>query len=329
MFCPASFWPLFRLRGAIASAAFSVPVSPSCYCSDLPIFFTCSFHRLTLVPFTARILVRLTLPPSQNMSSTSESQGVALITGSSQGIGRAIAFRLARDGFDIALNDVSAKTGKLKETRKTIEEETGRRVIVCVADISAEEEVKGMVATVVKDLGGLDVMVANAGICPCGPLNDVTIDAWDHTFSINARGTFLCYKYASLQMIAQGRGGRIIGASSAAGKKGYELMGIYCSTKFAVRGLTQAAALEYGKHGITVNAYCPGAIDTDMSRKAAEELGGSGSSDAAFNAYKEKAAVGRFGSTDDVANLVSFFASKESGFVTGQSIIVDGGVCFD
>ncbi|KAK7443473.1 hypothetical protein VKT23_015647 [Stygiomarasmius scandens] len=260
------------------------------------------------------------------MSSSSSSKGVALITGSSQGIGLAIAHRLAKDGFDVGLNDISSKTDQLKEAQSQIVKETGRKVEIFPADISEEAEVKGMIEGVVKALGGLDVMVANAGICIAGPMLNLSVSEWDRIFAINVRGTFLCYQYAAKQMIAQGRGGRIMGACSGAGKQGQEHMSAYGSTKFALRGLNQASALELGRHGITCNLYAPGPIDTEMARAAA---GGIGNAEAVMAMYIERLAMKRFGNTEDVANLVSFLASKESQFITGQSINIDGGMLFD
>ncbi|KAK0207578.1 hypothetical protein IW262DRAFT_1419483 [Armillaria fumosa] len=198
--------------------------------------------------------------------SSSASKGVAIITGSAQGIGKAIALRLADDGFDVAINDIplDGKIAKLHDVQAEIIEK-GRRCGVFPGDISKEEDVKSMVEGVVNTLGGLDVMVANAGVCPTASVLDYTVEQWDRAFSINARGTFLCYQYAAKQMIKQGRGGRIIGSSSSAGKQGVRMMSLYSSTKSAIRGLTQGAALDLGKFGITVNAYAPGAVDTEMS----------------------------------------------------------------
>ncbi|KAJ3985070.1 NAD-binding protein [Lentinula detonsa] len=253
--------------------------------------------------------------------------GIAFVTGASQGIGKSIATRLASDGFEIAINDIAAKSSALEAVKKEIQELTGKHALICVGDVSVEENVKAMIDEVVKTFGSLDVMVANAGVCPCGPLNDVTLDEWERAFAINVRGTFLCYKYASLQMIAQGKGGRLIGASSGAGKQGQQMMGLYASTKFAIRGLTQSAAMEYGKHQITVNAYCPGPIDTEMVRKAAQDVGGD--TESVLNMYAKMSAVGRIGDPTDVANLVSFLASKHSGYMTGQTININGGILFD
>ncbi|KAK0193188.1 hypothetical protein F5146DRAFT_1029497 [Armillaria mellea] len=198
--------------------------------------------------------------------SSPASKGVAVVTGAAQGIGKAIALRLADDGFDVAVNDIplDGKITKLQEVQAEIIQK-GRRCGVFTGDISKEEDVKRMVEGVVSTLGGLDVMVANAGVCPTASVLDYTVEQWDRAFAINARGTFLCYQYAAKQMIKQGRGGRIIGSSSSAGKQGVRMMSLYSSTKSAIRGLTQGAALDLGKFGITVNAYAPGAVDTEMS----------------------------------------------------------------
>ncbi|KAF7328692.1 NAD(P)-binding protein [Mycena sanguinolenta] len=236
-------------------------------------------------------------------------KGIALVTGAAQGIGRSIALRLAEDGFDVAINDIPDNSKHL-------------------ADVSQEESVKEMVAEVVKAHGGLDVMVANAGIAGPyrTPLVELSAEQWDKVMAVNARGTFLCYKHAGLQMLAQGRGGRIIGASSYAGKKAIALQSVYSASKFAVRGLTQAAALEFGPHGITVNAVAPGAIVTPMltgAAKTAEQT------EMLLDRLKSAAPLNKLGTPEDIANLVSFLASKESQFITGQTISINGGIYFD
>ncbi|THU93552.1 acetoin reductase family protein [Dendrothele bispora CBS 962.96] len=250
-------------------------------------------------------------------STASVGKGVAFITGAAQGIGRAIALQLAEDGYDIGMNDLPGKQKMLEELEKVIQQRQGAgkdedgmgkdnssggrktRTALFFGDVSDEGSVKAMVEGVVEVLGGLDVMVANAGIVTATSLVETTMDEWDRTFAINARGTFLCYKYAAIQMIAQGRGGRIIGACSISGKVGRDLGTTYCATKFAVRSLTQTSALELGKYGITVNAYAPGVP------------------------------VGRLGQPEDVAHLVSYLVTKKAGFITGQSININGGRFFD
>ncbi|KAF8993638.1 acetoin reductase family protein [Cyathus striatus] len=240
----------------------------------------------------------------------SSSQGVAVITGSSQGIGKAIALRLADDGFDILVNDITSENKALQEVKDVIINK-GRRCFSYIADVSVESEIIGMIKFVVEELGGIDVMVANAGIASIGSIVDAPLEGFDKHYAVNVRGVFLCYKYAALQMIKQGRGGRIIGASSVAGKQG-NASPAYAASKFAVRGLTQSAGAELGKYGITVNAYAPGVIDTDMWKMFQDLLGDEAK---VFEANP----VGRLGTGDDIANLVSFLASSKSGFITGAS----------
>jgi len=257
------------------------------------------------------------------------SKGVALVTGSGQGIGRAISLRLADDGFDVAVNDIPSNRQNLESLVKEIESK-GRKSIIVVADVTQEDQVKAMVDTTVKDLGGLDVMVANAGIATFGvPIIKTTAEDFDRIFNVNVKGVFFCYKYAGLQMVAQGRGGRIIGASSTVGKTAQIYLGPYSASKFAVRGLTQSMAQELGSHRITVNSYCPGAIETPMLKEI----------DAAFAKMKPDAKEGDYykladaksplgykGAPEDIASVVSYIASKEAHFITGQSISVNGGV---
>jgi len=244
------------------------------------------------------------------------------VTGASQGIGRAIALRLAADGYDIALNDIPAQEATLRVTE---EESTslGRRAHCVLADVSSEEQVQTMVSDVVRELGGLDVMVANAGIYLKKGFVETTVEDLDRIYGINLRGTFLCYKYAGLQMIAQGRGGRIIGACSGLGKQASAHATAYSASKFGVRGLTQSAALEFGAHGITVNAYAPGPVKTPMWDGIAAKLR------TPIEVVEKGAAVGYMGVPTDIAALVSFLASKESHLITGQSINIDGGRFFD
>ncbi|KAJ7699209.1 hypothetical protein B0H17DRAFT_1006169 [Mycena rosella] len=251
------------------------------------------------------------------------SKGTALVTGAARGIGRQLALRLADDGFDVAVNDI-AESENLDTLVAEIQKK-GRASSKCIADVSQDTKVKEMVQRVVQQHGSLDAMVANAGILgPKKMLIEITSEEWDRVMSINARGPFLCYKYAGLQMIEQGRGGRIIGASSIAGKQGIASQGPYSVSKFAVRGLTQAAALEFGVHGITVNAYAPGIIDTPMLTTAQTADGVD-----VFTSYRDITPVKRIGLPQDLTGLVSFLASKESSFITGQTISVNGGLFFD
>ncbi|THG95030.1 hypothetical protein EW145_g8034 [Phellinidium pouzarii] len=263
------------------------------------------------------------------MSST---KGVAIITGAAQGIGRGIALRLAADGYDISLNDLPSNRENLEAVADLISQ-SGRRVLSIAGDVSKEEDVQEIVDKTVNNLGGLDVMVANAGILRSDSLIvNMAVDEWDQLFNVNTKGTMLCYKHAAIQMIKQGRGGRIIGACSIAGKMvGAQMPSAYAASKFAVRGLTQSAALELGQFGITVNAYTPGTTYTSMFEKAEElnttQTGAPAGSLAKI--WEGKLAMRRMGKPDDLAALVSFLVKDETSFITGQSIIVDGGYIFD
>ncbi|KAJ7182849.1 acetoin reductase family protein [Mycena crocata] len=265
-------------------------------------------------------------------SQPDERKAVALVTGAARGIGKAIALRLAADGFDVAVNDIPQNATELSEVVQEIKE-LHVDSLACIADVSIEAQVQNMIEEVVAHFptGRLDVMIANAGVALWSTLVDTTADGWDNIMAVNARGTFLCYKYSAMQMIKQGGGGRIVGAASICSKKGVPFLGAYTATKFAIRGLTQAAAQELGSHGITVNAYAPGGIDTAMlgllASGSATITGGTPAT--YFQGLKERTPLGVIGDPADVANLVSFLASKESRFITGQSISINGGTYMD
>ncbi|KAJ8509357.1 hypothetical protein ONZ45_g8467 [Pleurotus djamor] len=261
---------------------------------------------------------------------TTTSKGIAIVTGAAQGIGRGIAERLTADGFDLVVNDVPSNSKLLEQLVEHIKD-SGRCGIAVLGDVSNESDVVRLVDTAVAELGGLDVMVSNAGVTLNKTIAETSVEDWDHVFAVNVRGTFLCYKYAAEAMVKQGRGGRIIGASSMAGKRGIPGVSCYSSTKFAVRGLTQSAAQEYGKYGITVNTYAPGAIETPLLERAdahhAERMGLERGQ--WMESLKHGVALGKNGTPSEIASLVSYLVSKEAHFITGQSVSVDGGGVFD
>ncbi|TFK53270.1 NAD-binding protein [Heliocybe sulcata] len=236
---------------------------------------------------------------------------VAIVTGAAQGIGRAIALQLAKDGLDVAVDDLPLKRPLLDTLVKEIEA-LGRKSIAIEADVSKEDDVNNMVQAAVKELGGLDVMIANAGVAVLSPILDM--DEWEEVFSTNVKGTLLCYKAAAKVMIEQGRGGRIIGAA---------MCSTYGSSKFAVRALTQAAACEFGQFGITVNAYAPGVIETPLLHAMDERVGellqaGPG---VYIESMTGQAAMRRIGQPEEIAHIVTFLASKESAFITGEDVV--------
>ena len=186
---------------------------------------------------------------------------VALVTGAGQGIGRAIALRLARDGADIALVDINS--AKIEAVAAEVVA-LGRKASVYVADVSKLEQVVAAVDHAHQTLGGFDIIVNNAGIAQIDALLDVTPEQVDRTLRINVQGTLWGIQAAGKKFKALKQRGKIINACSIAGHEGFALLGVYSATKFAVRALTQAAARELASDGITVNAYCPGEVDTDM-----------------------------------------------------------------
>lgn len=257
------------------------------------------------------------------------SSRVALVTGAAQGIGKSIALRLADDGLDVAVNDIETNSGQLKKVADEITAK-GRRSAVVVADVSQPDETQGMVDGAVAELGQLDVMVANAGVANVKPLLEVAPEEFDDLMSINVRGVYLCYTAAAKQMIKQGSGGKVIGAASIVAYRPFPLLAPYSASKWAVRGLTQAAAMEWAQHGITVNAYCPGIVGTAMWDYIDEKLADNEGlrKGAAIQKYSELIHLGRVSVPEDVASFVSYLASTDSDYMTGQSVMIDGGIQF-
>ncbi len=252
---------------------------------------------------------------------------VALVTGAGQGIGRGIALRLARDGADIALVDV--KADKIEAVAGEIRA-LGRKAATFVADISKRDQVRAAVDHAEQALGGFDIMVNNAGICQVNPLAEVTQEEVELIYGINVQGTLWGIQAAAAKFIARKQKGKIVNACSIAGHEGYALLGIYSSTKFAVRALTQAAAKELASHGINVNAYCPGVVGTDMwvdiDKRMAEVTGAKVGE--TYDKFVGGIALGRAETPDDVAALVSYLAGPDSDYMTGQAVLIDGGMVY-
>ncbi|KLO05886.1 NAD-binding protein [Schizopora paradoxa] len=262
------------------------------------------------------------------MASTPYTPRVAIVTGAAQGIGLSIVRQLAQDGIDIAVNDLPSKLDKIHEVVDEIRS-SGRKCIAVPADISSEEQVKNMVETTARELGSVDIMVANAGIAAAmSTLLETTTENFDAVYAVNIRGTFLCFQQAAKQMIKEGHGGRLIGASSAAGKEVLLNLTAYSASKFAIRGLTQSAAKELGSYGITANAYAPGLILTPL---LGETTGDKDSVDEAVKTVKKVMGIPDDAGVADpevVADFVSYICKPSSRFITGQTISVDGGLRF-
>lgn len=267
---------------------------------------------------------------------------VALVTGAgrSGGIGRAIAERLLGDGYAVAVSDIGERfvekpdyeTAAMSELDATVADLSGLGEVFGVrCDVRDEHQVGAMVDEVVTRFGRLDVLVNNAGVGGgLGEVVDMSLADWQLNIDVMATGVFLCSRAAARHLVARGEGGRIITIASQAGKSGMPLLAAYSAAKFAAVGLTQALAHELGPHGVTVNAVCPGTIDTPML-----DLEG-GLMDVysrRFNMDKDQyrrrvtrtIPAGRFGRPEDIAACVSWLASDGASFVTGEAVNVTGG----
>ncbi len=252
---------------------------------------------------------------------------VAVITGSAAGLGKGIAERLARDGFKVVLSDINED--RLTKTEGEFKE-AGHDVLAIKADVSNRGDQEKLVKAAADRFGRVDVFVNNAGIESVGPLVDIEGDEVDKVMNINVKGVLFGIQAAAEQMKGQDGVGKIINACSIAGHEGYEMLGLYSASKFAVRALTVAAAKELAQYDIRVNAYCPGVAGTSMwdriDAAMAEHTGAKPGE--SFAAFSDEILVGRTQEPEDVANLVSFLASSDSDYITGQAIITDGGMVF-
>ncbi|QRW03302.1 Enoyl-(Acyl carrier protein) reductase [Ceratobasidium sp. AG-Ba] len=243
-----------------------------------------------------------------------------IVTGGSQGIGLALVRRLAQDGFNVILNDLPSKYEAGQAAAKSISNATGQRVIFMGGDVSKEDDVEALVQRAVEEFGGLDVMVANAGVCTVNSIMDTSLEEWNLNMNVNALGAMFCYRSAARQMIKQGRGGRIIGASTVCAYKGNPTVAAYSASKFAMRGITQAAALEFAPHKITVNCFSGGCINTAMHHDSAQVVSERMQlpKEMLLKGAYSQVPLGYCGEPEDVAGLVSYLASPASHYMTGE-----------
>lgn len=241
----------------------------------------------------------------------------ALVTGSNRGIGRAVAERLARDGFDVCVNCSSeASLPSAQELADQLEREYGVRAVAVAANVADPAAASALVDAAMEAFGRLDVLVNNAGITRDGLLARMKDEDFDAVLDVNLKGTFNCCRAAAQRMMKQ-RYGRIVNMSSVVGVAGNAGQANYAASKAGVIGLTKAVAKELAGRNITANAVAPGFIETDMTDAL---------SDRQRAAITERIASKRLGAPEDVAALVSFLASEEAGYVTGQVVCVDGGM---
>jgi L-rhamnose 1-dehydrogenase len=247
----------------------------------------------------------------------------AIVTGGSRGIGRGIALDFAREGADVAINHFAGADAAFDhDAAEAVAAEVralGRRAIVVEGDIGKAETATALVAATVSAFGGVDILASNAGICPFHGFLDMPEDLLRTVIDVNLTGAYLVAQAASRQMVAQGTGGAIVATSSISALVGGAMQSHYTPTKAGVHSLMQSAAIALGPHRIRCNSVMPGAIATDINRDDW--------SDPQKRAYLDgRIPLGRFGTPEDVARVVSFLASDGAAYVTGASILVDGGL---
>ncbi|WP_034345519.1 3-oxoacyl-[acyl-carrier-protein] reductase [Deinococcus misasensis] len=239
---------------------------------------------------------------------------VALVTGSSRGLGKAIALELAQKGFKIAVHYSGSQAGA-----EAVAEEiraAGGEAQTFQADLSNKEAAVKLVDTVAEAMGGLDVLVNNAGVTRDGLLIRMKDEDWEQVIQTNLSATFYTTR-AAVKRMMKARYGRIINLSSVVGLMGNPGQANYVASKAGVIGLTKAVAKEYGGRGITVNAVAPGFIESDMTAKLPENV---------QQDYLKQIPAGRFGKPEEVAKLVAFLASEDAGYINGQIVEINGGM---
>ncbi len=253
---------------------------------------------------------------------------IALVTGGGQGIGQAIAERLHADGFKVAVADLNLGTASAVAERLGGQAGGAIAVEVNVAD---RDSVFAAVDRAVAELGSFNVIVNNAGIAPPSPIEDITAQSIEKLFSINFNGVVWGVQAAVKAFKALGHGGKIISAASQAGHIGNPGIGLYTATKFAVRGFTQTVARDLAKYGITANTYAPGIVRTPMMENLAKKMAQDANQpeEWGWQQFTQGITLDRLSEASDVANVVSFLAGPDSDYITGQSIIVDGGMVFN
>ena len=275
---------------------------------------------------------------------------IALITGAGgmRGVGRATVMKLAGRGSDVALSDVRREVSDLPpaeirndwggiETVSLEVQALGRRAIPIYCDLSDPNEIERLVERTMTEFGRIDILVNNARAIigrDKVPVTQLDKEVWDHFLAINTTAVFLTTKAVAPHMIDSGRGGRIINIASNAGKQASANGAAYSASKFAVLGLTQATAMDLAPYNITVNAVCPGPINTDRmsywERDKAQELGITQEEfrSQVVDSSAQGTPLGRIAESEDVANMVAFLAGDDASFITGQSYNVNGGQLF-
>jgi NAD(P)-dependent dehydrogenase (short-subunit alcohol dehydrogenase family) len=251
---------------------------------------------------------------------------VALVTGAGSGIGRAVSIRLAQDGAKLALTDLNGE--EVEKTRKEVRRYSPESIALKM-DVTSEGEIEKTVEAILKVFSTMDILVNNAGVSTMGRFYELTTEEWDYNMDVNAKGTWLVTKHVA-PILMEKKSGKIIMVASMASKLGAPLLAHYSASKFAVLGFVQAVARELAPYNINVNAVCPGFVQTPMQDREVvweAELRGISSPETVRREYVAATPLGRLCQPLDVARVVSFLASEDADFMTGQGLNVTGGTC--
>ena len=252
-----------------------------------------------------------------------------VVTGGGRGIGRGIATRVAQEGANVVIADIDADGATA--TAEAIASATGAAALGVACNVTEREGHQAAIGAAVERFGRLDILFNNAGISQTAHFLQTTVEDYDRIMAVNARGTFLGMQEAAEQFKRQGGGGKIINTASIAGKSGFPLFAAYSASKFAVIGLTQAGARALAEDKITVNAFCPGVVTTELWEQLDGEFIAIGETEKPGEALESFGAgilVGRLSTPDDITGLALFLASPDADYITGQAINVDGGMIF-
>jgi len=253
-----------------------------------------------------------------------------IVTGAARGIGRAIGEALLDEGADVCFADINADqveaVASENEKRAT---EAGGRVTFAQVDVTERDQVRAMIDKTVATFGKLDVKFNNAGVNK--PMNflDVTEDNWNFIMNVNGLGCLIGMQEAARQMISQGHGGKIINTASIASRQGFDNVAPYCASKWAVVSLTQSAARDLAKHNITVTGFAPGVVATEMWEQVDQdllEIGASERPGQAMEEFSSEILRGRVAKPEDVTGTTTFLAARDSDYMTGQIVMIDGGM---
>ncbi|MDR9394624.1 MAG: SDR family oxidoreductase [Roseovarius sp.] len=253
-----------------------------------------------------------------------------IVTGAAQGIGRAIGEALLDEGADVCFADIDgAKVAAVADQARERAARGGGKIMHAQVDVTDRDKVRAMIDTTVAQFGKLDVKFNNAGVNKPMNLMDVTEDNWHFIMDVNGLGCLIGMQEAARQMIAQGTGGKIINTASIASRQGFDNVAPYCASKWAVVSLTQSGAREFAKNDITVTAFAPGVVATEMWEQVDQDLMEIGAAERPGQAMEEFAAdilKGRVARPEDVTGTTTFLASGDSDYMTGQVVMIDGGM---